>query len=265
MNTKRFWHWLGLPCAEDMQMLTSRCEAHEQRLIELEAKTRNQEKALQLLLEHLNEVNQSITASSEALHQDVKSSEKALLSALEETNKRIGTVNRANAEKLQKNLTSQITAQSKKIVAQNEQNVVASTNTLLDQVNSRYQESIEREMNGIQTIYNRLDTLRLEIHKDTQATSKNILTTLEKASKQSDIDQSMRAETLKSAILDDIHRLTQQICSNDNSSVAAWEHLSHQIKALYTLTSNSAANQEELLRMLIVNSVQDEIEGKLNK
>lgn len=264
MNTKKFWHWLGLPSAEDMQMLTSKCKAQEQCLIELETKARNQEKALQLLLEHLDEVNQSITANSEALHQEVKSSEKAFLSALEETNKRIGMVDRANAEKLQRNLTSQITAQAKKIVSQNEKNVAASTNTLLDQVSS-YQEAIEREMSGIQTICNRLDTLHLEIHKDTQATSKNILTALEETSKQSSTDQNTRAETLKSAILDAICRLTQQICSSDNSSITAQEQLIHQIKDLYTLTSNSAASQEELLRMLIVNAVQDEIEGKLKE
>lgn len=210
MSAQKFWNWLGLPSVIEMQALTSLCQAQEQRLIELEVKAQAQEKALQILLENLDQTSHRI------------------------------------------------------ITGINEESSVA-YKTLLDRINTVYQEAIEQEANDTQIFCDRLDAIQQETRKNAQEANQSILSVLQETAKQSNNDQSIRAENMKGAILDDLHQLTQQIGAMDHSSVAAREQLVNQIKDLYTLTSNRSENQEELLRMLLVNAVRDKIEGTLKE
>lgn len=214
MNTKKFWNWLGLPSAEDLQTLTSLCQAQEQRLAELEAKAQNQEKALQLLL---GEVNQQVDASLDAAVQTL------LL--------QMDTLHRE----------------------------------AVNSINNIHQDTQESK----QKLFEHIDNLGRDLtdvaRQETQESKQAILSAVTEASKQADADRKAQAEQMKTALSNQLsthaYRVTQRIDANANSSKSAQELVAQQVHDLYRLTNQSAANQNELLRMLIVNAVSSEIEN----
>ena len=217
MNTQKFWHWLGLPSAEDLQTLTSLCQAQEQRLTELEAKAQNQEKALQLLLEHFGEVNQHVDAGLDAAVQTL------LL--------QIDTLHRE----------------------------------AVNSIDNIHQDTRESKQELLEHIDNLGRDLTVAARQETQESKQAILSAVAEAGKQADADRKAQAEQVKTALSNQLsthaYRVTQLIDANANSSKSAQEQIAQQVHDLYRLTNQSAANQNELLRMLIVNAVSSEIEN----
>ena len=217
MNTKKFWNWLGLPSTEDLQTLTSLCQAQEQRLIELEAKAQNQEKALQLLLEHFGGVNQQIDASLDAAVQTL------LL--------QMDTLHRE----------------------------------AVNSINNIHQDTQESKQELLEHIDNLGRDLTDVARQETQESKQTVLSAIEEAGKRADADRKIQAERVKSDLSNQLsthaYRVTQRIDASADSSKSAQEQVAQRVYDLYRLTNQSAANQNELLRMLIVNAVSSEIEN----
>ena len=217
MNTKKFWNWLGLPSTEDLQTLTSLCQAQEQRLIELEAKAQNQEKALQLLLEHFGGVNQQIDASLDAAVQTL------LL--------QMDTLRREAA----------------------------------DTIDNVHQDTQDSKQKLLEHMDNLGRDLIAAARQEAQESKQTILSAVAEAGKQADADRKIQAERVKTDLSNQLsthaYRVAQRIDANANSSKSAQEQVAQRISDLYRLTNQSAANQSELLRMLIVNAVSSEIEN----
>lgn len=217
MNTKKFWNWLGLPSAEDLQTLTSLCQAQEQRLAELEAKAQNQEKALQLLLKHFGEVNQHVDAGLDAAVQTL------LL--------QMDTLHRE----------------------------------AVNSINNIHQDTQESKQELLEHIDNLGRDLTDVARQETQESKQTVLSAIEEAGKRADADRKIQAERVKSDLSNQLsthaYRVTQRIDASADSSKSAQEQVAQRVYDLYRLTNQSAANQNELLRMLIVNAVSSEIEN----
>ena len=193
------------------------CQAQEQRLIELEAKAQNQEKALQLLLEHFGEVNQQVDASLDTAVQ-------SLLFQIDTCHHEV-------------------------------------TNT----INSVHQNTQESKQQLLEHINNLRHDLIAAAQQEAQETKQTVLSAMAEAGKQADADRKIQAERVKTDLSNQLsthtYRVKELINANANSSKSVQEQVAQQVHDLYRLTNQSAASQNELLRMLIVNAVSSEIEN----
>lgn len=101
--------------------------------------------------------------------------------------------------------------------------------------------------------------------QEAQEAKQTILSAVAEAGKQAGADRKVQAERVKTDLSNQLsthaYRVKVLIDANANSSKSAQEQIAQRVYDLYRLTNQSAANQNELLRMLIVNAVSSEIEN----